>query len=169
MIVYSSDCVQWWLGYWVVEQRRPGSTTLNCKSAASARGSGVHEGPGALGKDLCQRLAVGQTNGAAGLVVDFRGRIDAKPPQDRGGQVRRGRGIDRRISGQAVAGTVHSAAAYAAAGKHDRIAVGPVVAACVAVDLGRAAEFSHADDEGRFEQAPRLKIFHERGEALVGG
>ena len=45
--------------------------------------------------------------------------------------------------------------------------VGIVVAARVAVDLRRAAELAHPDDQRRVEQAARLQVGHQRGPGRV--
>jgi hypothetical protein len=69
--------------------------------------------------------------------------VDAEPPVDGRGQVARGDGLVGGVRADAVAGAVDCAALHPAARQQHRVAIGPVVAATVAVDLGRAAELAH--------------------------
>ena len=56
----------------------------------------------------------------------------------------------------------------AAAGQDDAVAVGPVVAPGVAVDLGRPPKFAHCDHQGFLEQTAAGEIIDQGREGLVG-
>ena len=58
-------------------------------------------------------------------------------------------------------------AAQAAAGQGQAIATRPVVAAARQVDLGRAAEFAAAEDDGPVERIPAFQVAQQRGEGGV--
>ena len=94
-------------------------------------------------EQLDDRVSGRQTVGPAGRVVDLGGGVEAEPPEDRRGQVAGGRGVRRGVGTEPVAGTVDRSAPDAAARQEDGVAVRPVVAARVLVDLGRPAEFTH--------------------------
>ena len=66
-----------------------------------------------------------------------------------------------------VGGTQDVAARDAGAGGEDGHRVGPVVAAAVLVDLGRAPELAEAEDEGRVEQAAPVQVEDQRRQSLV--
>ena len=100
---------------------------------------------------------------------------DAHRLVDGGGDVLGGDGVFDRVGGVLITGPVDVAGGHAAAGEEGGVAVGPVVPA-VAVgagvrgdlaDLRGAAELSHGDDEGVFEQAPVVQVFNEGGEREV--
>ena len=79
----------------------------------------------------------------------------------------RGRSMGRR---HFVGGTDDLAAADAAAGEDDGVALRPVVAAGVFVDVRGAAEIAHPDDERGIEQARVGQIVEQRGVARsIGG
>ena len=67
-----------------------------------------------------------------------------------------------------VTGTMHAAAADAAAGQNDAEAVGPMVPSGIAVYLGRAPEFSERYHQRRVQKSPDLQILNEGGEGPVG-
>ena len=60
-----------------------------------------------------------------------------------------------------------SSALQAAAAEQDREAVGPVIAARVAVDQRRAAELARAADQHVVEHPAVVQVFHERGDGRV--
>ena len=66
-------------------------------------------------------------------------------------QIRNGDGAVLDLGPGIVGGADETAAASAAASDDGAKDVGPVIAAVVAVDLRRAAEFADAKDEGRLE------------------
>src|SRR5262245_13504616 len=102
------------------------------RSSSSAIGSHASE-------QFADRLSGRQPVRAVGLVVDLGGVIESEAPEDGGGQVARRNGIAGRVGAEPVAGTVHRPAAHASSGEQNAVAVRPVVAAALAVDLRRAA------------------------------
>ena len=89
--------------------------------------------------------------------------------EHRGTQIPGADGIQCRVGGVSAGGAEHRAGPGAAAGEHDRVAVGPVVATGVLVDPGRSAELADTDDQGRLEQASLLEVRQEGREAPVEG
>ena len=63
-----------------------------------------------------------------------------------------------------VTGSHYLASLDAAAAQRHRPAVGPVVPAPPRVDVGRAAELAHHQNDGGFQQAPLIQVFHQRRE-----
>src|SRR5205814_8757268 len=59
------------------------------------------------------------------------------------------------------------AALDAAAAHHCRPGVRIVMAAALGVDLRRAAELAHPDDQGRVEQAAFLEVAHQRAPGRI--
>ena len=111
---------------------------------------------------------VARREGAAGGVDQLGLGVEAEPPVDRGGQVGGGDRVGGGVGAVAVAGAVDVAPLDAAAGEHGRVAVGPVVAAGVAVDPGRPAELAERDDQGRVEQAAGVEVLDQGRQAPVG-
>ena len=93
--------------------------------------------------------------------------VDAQRQAERGEEVGRvGRPLlDRRAVAAGLADRL--AALDAAAGQHGAPGVREVVAALLLVDLRRAAELAHPDDQGRVEQAALLQVVHQRAQAGV--
>ena len=87
----------------VVEHRSEGSDDAVEQSNQFSK---AKRGVPGLGKQPAQRLAVGESQGPAGLVVDFAGWVDAEAREDRGDQVGGGDGIEVGIGADAVAGAV---------------------------------------------------------------
>ena len=63
---------------------------------------------------------------------------------------------------------VDFARADARAGEQDRLHLRPVLAAALAVDLRRAAEFAHDDDERFFQQAAAGEVVEQGADGGVG-
>ena len=120
-------------------------------------------------EQAANRFTIGQADGAAELVVDFGGGIETEAPVDRGRQVAGCDGVGRRIRTEAVAGAVDVAASNASAGEEDGVAVGPMIATGIAVNLWCATELTHRDDERGVEQPARFEVFDQRGQRLIGG
>ena len=59
-----------------------------------------------------------------------------------------GDGALQRDGADGVRGSDYLAALNSSSSQNDAVTAGPVIAAAVLVDLGRAAEFAHPDDEG---------------------
>ena len=115
-----------------------------------------------------KRLAVGEAVGPAGQVEDLgRGSRPNRQKQGRG-EVGRGDGVAVGIGPDLVAGAVDGAASDAAAGEDRAVAVRPVVAAGLGVDLGRPAELAQRDHQRRFEQAAAGQVVDQGGEGPVG-
>src|SRR5207247_8034962 len=93
--------------------------------------------------------------------------IVAEETEDGGVEVGGGNGMVGGVGADFVGGAGGLAAADAAAGEGDGVALGPVVAAGVFVDRGGAAEVTHPDDERCIEQAALGKVVEQRGEGLL--
>lgn len=72
-----------------------------------------------------------------------------------------------RVGALTVGGTVDGTTANATAGQGPAEDVSPMVSATARVDLGRASEFSHPDDEGFVEHAALIEVFEEGRVGLV--
>src|SRR4051812_27779894 len=93
------------------------------------------------GQDVANRLAtLGDRQGPVGAVVDQRLRIEAQALVDGGADVGRTDRVVADEGGVGIGGAVEGAAANAGAGQHDRVAVAPVVAASILVDVRGPAE-----------------------------
>ena len=71
------------------------------------------------------------------------------------------------VGGMGVRRAINAAAADASSGEEHGIAVRPVIAAAVAVDLRRAAHFAQHDDQRLCEEAARVEIAHQAAERLI--
>src|SRR5688572_30795038 len=131
---------------------------LTCPGFADWK-SILHDSP----KNLPDRPpAVRRAGRPAGAVVDRDVGIDAERFVDRGDHVAWADRAILHIRGLAVRFADDRAAADAAAGEPHAVAIGPVIAAAVAVDARRAAHFAHDDDERLVEQAAGLQVFQQR-------
>src|SRR5262249_62149881 len=65
------------------------------------------------------------------------------------------------VGGAGVGGAVNGAAADAGAGEHHRVAVRPVIAAAIAVDLRCAAHLAHHHDQCFVQEAPLVEVLHQ--------
>ena len=88
--------------------------------------------------------------------------------EDRRGQVFRLDGLFLRKSSVCVRLAVDESSLDAATSQQRRVALWPVVAALVLVDVRSATELSHPDNERLVEQAALLQIIQQSGERLVG-
>jgi hypothetical protein len=100
------------------------------------------------------------------LVADELRRIEAEAPVDRGSEISARHRVFRRVRAKGVARAVNCASLHAAAGEEHGVAIGPVVAAGVAVDHRRAAEFPRRDDQCRLEQAAFFQVADQRRESF---
>ena len=73
----------------------------------------------------------------------------------------------RRIGTGGVGLAHHLPAANAASRKHHAVASRPMVAAGVLVDLRRAAEVTHPDDQCAIEEPTFLQVIQQRGVSLL--
>ena len=96
-------------------------------------------------------LPLGETIRPAGEVDDLGKGIEAEAPKESRGEIGGRDGVEVGISAELVAGSINTAAANAAAGKHSAITKRPMIAAGGAVDFGSAAEFAKSDHESRIE------------------
>ena len=106
-------------------------------------------------------------DGAAGGVLVVRVERDAERVVDRGQQVLGRDGPFLHVAAARLAGADDPAPLDAAAAEQDGEAVGPVVAAGVAVDQRRAAELAGAVDDDVVEHAALVEVFDERGDRRV--
>src|SRR5262249_46723728 len=90
-------------------------------------------------EQFAHRLSGRQAVRAAGLIVDLGRRIDAEAPENRRSQVARRHRIIRRIRAARIACPVHRSAAHSAAGQENRVAIRPVIAPALTVDLRRSS------------------------------
>ena len=95
-------------------------------------------------------------------------RVEAKPPEKGGGEIGRGDGIGVGVGTEFVARAEGDSSLDAAAGQNDAVAVGPVVAPGVGVDLGRPAELAHGDDQRFLEKPASAQIVDQGCKCLVG-
>src|SRR5207248_628020 len=72
-------------------------------------------------KEPSDRLAFSEAEWPAGLVENFRGRVESEAPINGGGQIRRCRWIDSRVSADPVTGAVDGAACHAATGQQNAV------------------------------------------------
>src|SRR5438105_5046260 len=122
---------------------------------------------GILSKQLPDRLAVRkQRRTAVGGVIRNGVRVVAEEAKDSGVEVGGGDRMVGGVGARFVGGADGLAAADAAAGEDDGVALRPVVAAGGFVDDRRAAKIAHPDDERRVEQPALRKIIEQRGEGL---
>src|SRR4249919_3925352 len=104
--------------------------------------------------EFSNRMTIRNRRGPAmACVVGDGRRIVAEEAEDGGVEVGGGEGAFGGVGADFVGGTDDLAAADAAAGEDDGVALRPVVAAGFFVDGGGAAEIAHPDDEGGIEEA----------------
>src|SRR5262249_36632401 len=103
-------------------------------------------------KKPSNRFSLGEPVRPAHAVGDFRGRIDAKASEQGGRQIGRTHWIAGGIGADLIAGPVVLAALDAAAREHGGIAIRPVVAAGVGIDLRRSSEFTDAYHQRGMQQ-----------------
>src|SRR5262245_55881270 len=104
----------------------------------------------------------------ASLVNYLRRRVDAESPEDRCREVAWRDRIGRRIGSVPITGAVDRAAADSAAGQEDCVAMRPVVAAALAVDLRGSPELAHRDNERAFEKPAGVEIFDQGRQPAIG-
>src|SRR6185436_14191206 len=92
---------------------------------------------------------------------------DAEQVEDGRREIRRAHGTRLRIGADAIALADDLPSADARPGERDGKDRAPVVASARAVDLRRAAEFTHHHDERLVEQSARREILDERGVRAV--
>ena len=100
--------------------------------------------------------------------IDLARRVEAKPPEKRGGEVGGGDGVGVGVGAELVARAEGDPAPNSAAGQDHAVAVGPVVAPGAGVDLGRPAELAHGDDQGFLEQPAAAQVVDQGRERPVG-
>src|SRR5687768_10533829 len=93
--------------------------------------------------------------------------VDPEGVEHGGGEVVRAHGILGGICAVFVGSAVNEATLHSAAREQDGVAIRPMIAAGVFIDLWGSAEFAHPDDEGVLEKAASVHVFQERGEGLV--
>src|SRR5438270_794872 len=100
-------------------------------------------------------------------VVQRRRGVDAEGVINRRGDI--GGTVTRtdRLSGALVGAAYDLATANAAAGEEDRAGRAPMVAAAVAVDLGRPAKFGEEDHQRFLQASSRLQIGEQAGKGPV--
>jgi len=119
------------------------------------------------GDDLMEDAAAGDGDGAVALAADFGGGIDAEEMEHGGGEVIGSDEVFGGIGGVLIGGAEGEPAFHPAAGEQDGVAIGPVIAADVAVDAWGAAEFAHPQDEGGVEQTALVEIGEQGGQGLI--
>jgi hypothetical protein len=114
-----------------------------CRKSVYKKGAGQRAGSSrSHGKEPAKRFSLGQSEGTSGLIVKLRGGIEAKAPENCGGQIRRRDWIQCREGPDAIAGAVDRAAPHTAAGQEHAVAIGPVISAGAPVDTRRATELA---------------------------
>ena len=106
-------------------------------------------------------------HGAAIRRVQFMFGIDAEQRVNRACEVDRRHGIILGAFADAIARTDHLPAANAAASHHDTEHPRPMIAPAALIELRRAAEFAHRDDQRLVEQPAIREVFNERRERHV--
>src|SRR5262249_10193178 len=93
--------------------------------------------------------------------------VDAQQATDSGHEVADGDGTIGHRGRALIGGADDLAAADAAAPQDGAPGAGVVVAAAAGVDLRRAAELAHPDDERIAEPAALLEVGHQRRDAVI--
>lgn len=136
-----------------------------CRLRGRRRGSRVVGLPEEFGDWLA---AVDDFEGAADGGEEFQGGVDVHGLAQRLEQVFDGDGAVGDFGAVVVGRTDHLSAADAGAGEPEVEVAGPVIASAVLVDLGSAAELSHAHDERAFQQSALAEVGEQLGDGRVG-
>src|SRR5262245_12458050 len=99
------------------------------------------------GKERTNWFALSNAKWPVSQISNLARRVNTETPEDRGRQVSRSHRVGIGVGAQLVARAINHPTLDAAAGQHDAIAVGPVIAASRFVDARRAAELRQSDDE----------------------
>lgn len=110
--------------------------------------------PVAHGDDVLDHASLGNLDGAAKLGKIFRGRRDAGRGRERRQQVADADLTVDYFLAVVAGSSVRQTPLHAATGEYRGPGIGEVVPSLASVDLRGAAEFTHPEDGGRFEQAP---------------
>ena len=100
-------------------------------------------------------------------ITELAAGVQTKPPIDRGSQIAR---RDRPIIGEgplSVTSPIDGPAGYPAPRQERGVAIGPMVASTIVVDLWRAAKFAGRDNQCGSEQPVFIQIVDQRGQRLV--
>ena len=114
-------------------------------------------------------LAVGQFVWSAREVEHLLHWVKAEAPEECGSKVGGAYGITVWIGSQFIARAERDPAPNTATCQDDAIAVRPVIAAGVTVNLGRSPKFTHGNHQGFIKQPAAREIIDQGGKRLIGG